>query len=423
MKKIILLILCPIIWQSAETLSAQDSYSLDRCIRTGIENNTDFRRAILEVEIRRSDLASAKMAFLPTFSADLHNTLGFKERLSFSNFSSLTVSGSMTLFKGWSLQHERHAATLELDAVEHFVAGEKAALTIAIIRAYVEVLLAKEELNLAEKEYNISVLEYDKTEILVKEGAESIAALSEIETQLSADRYSMTEAICRIKSRKMELIQLLGLAYSPSFDIEDLPREAISPPSPITASTIEIAASSNPKVLYAVGRADAGKSSVNATIGYFLPEIRLSGSYSANIGKINRKLDSGIGITISIPLFDGGTAISRAKTAKISLKEKRIEVEKARRAVEAEIEGTIIESDNAFERYLAGTESVKSLEKLVELSKIKYDCGASTILEYIMARNKLAKARISTTEAKWQFILNKKILETYLEIGKYKNEN
>lgn len=389
---------------------------LEECIRTGFARNTGYRQNGIEAENLKKELSTATLAMIPTVTATLDNELKWHNGFPpFSDLSTVGVSGRITVFKGLSLQNERARAKTEYKLAPVYLKGKRQALASSIIEAYIRILLDKEALNLAQSNCSTSLLERDKTQLLVKGGAQPASALAQMEAQLAGDRASVTEAECRIRTDKLELLQLLDLPYDPEFDILPLDDGSEAPPLSLEKEEIKSAAASNPETIYSEGLIRSSRFALRAAIGAATPEIFLSGNYSATVGAKSMRNVSYLGFGISIPILSSGQTYSRIKNARLNLKAAELQAYTAARKVEAEIERLVAEAENSYSKLLASRTNVSSLERLLEINRAKYEKGASSVLDYTIAKNNLVKAEAELLEAKWQYIFQRKVLELYLD--------
>lgn len=392
----------------------QAQVSLEECLRTGFARNAGYRQNKLEAESRKDALTASYLAMLPTVSASLDNELTWHGFPPFSKMSSVGISGRVTLFKGLSIQSERARAQQEYDIAPIYLEGKRQDLASAIIEAYIRILLDKEALTLAQANCATALMERDRTQLLVKGGAQPASALAQMEAQLAGDRASVTEAECRIKTDKLELLQLLDLPFSSTFDILPLDEDVSEPPLPLPSDRIETAVATSPKTVYARGAVKSSRWALRAAIGAFTPEVFLSGSYGATAGEYARRDVSYLGVGISIPLVTSGTAFARISGARLSLKAAELEAYSTAKSVETEIGRLSVEAENSYSKLLSCRTNVESLERLLEINKAKYEKGASSVLDYTIAKNNLVKAQSGLLEAKWQYVFQRKVLDLYL---------
>lgn len=394
---------------------AEAQTSLEECLRTGFARNTGYRQNLLEAESRRNALAARRLAMLPTITATLDEEITWHKNPSFSDVAAAGFSGKVVLFNGLSIQNERISAKLEYNLAPIYLEGKRQDLASSIIEAYIRILLDKEALILAESNCATSLLERDKTQLLVKGGAQPASALAQMEAQLAGDRASVTEARSRTTTDKLALQQLLDLPYSSSFEILPLDEDTEDPPPPLPIDAIDAAVQSNPKTIYAEGMVKSSRAALRAAKGSVSPEIFFTGSYSGTFGAESHRTGAYMGIGVSLPILTSGAVYSRISSAKLSLKAAQLEAYATARNVEAEIGRLAVEAENSYSKLLSCRTNVESLQRLLQINQAKYEKGACSILDYTIAKNNLVKAETGLLEAKWQYIFQRKVLDLYLD--------
>ena len=389
--------------------------SLDECLRAGFARNTGYRQNRLETENMRASLAASRLAMLPTVSASFDNDFYWHKFPPFTKTPSVGISGKVVLFKGLTIHNEIAAAKIECKLAPVYLEGKRQDLASSIIEAYIQILLDKEALTLATSNCATSLLERDKTRQLTSGGAQPASALAQMEAQLAGDRASVTEAVCRVKTDILSLLQLLDLPYDSSFDILPLDEDLENPPAPLSREVMERAVLSNPKTVYAEGRVKSGKAALKAAKGALSPEIFISGAYGATLGKGHHRDVSYLSIGIALPILTSGETYSGIRGARLSLKAAELEAYTTERKVEAELERLSLEAENSYSKLLSCRTNVASLARLLEINRAKYEKGACSILDYTVAKNNLVKAETGLLEAKWQYIFQKKLLDLYLD--------
>ena len=97
----------------------------------------------------------------------------------------------------------------------------------------------------------------------------------------------------------------------------------------------------------------------------------------------------------------------------MSLETARLTAEKIQTQVLEEIRSAGIEAENCLQQYLSSEETLQAMQNLLEITEAKYNLGAATALDYIVARNKRLKAVSNFLQAKWQYIFQLQLLERY----------
>lgn len=67
----------------------------------------------------------------------------------------------------------------------------------------------------------------------------------------------------------------------------------------------------------------------------------------------------------------------------------------------------------AYENYFILQEQVDAYEQSYEVNEIRFTNGVSNIVEYIISKNNLDRARINLANAKYEYLIRVKVLEYY----------
>lgn len=158
---------------------AQELWTMDRCMQFAVEHSVSIRRQNMENNQRAYDAKTAKLAFLPTVSAQISGQYSWGRNINpetntyntittFNNYYS--INAEMSLFDGGRtlnafrrarLAHANSETTLQK------LADEKA---IAIMTKFVEAIYNEKSINLAERKLSDSKALLYKTQRLYELG-------------------------------------------------------------------------------------------------------------------------------------------------------------------------------------------------------------------------------------------------------------
>ena len=159
-----------------------------------------------------------------------------------------------------------------------------------------------------------------------------------------------------------------------------------------------------------------------AAKGLFLPSLSASAGYgtfysSTNEEPFRTQLDENrnpsVALRLTIPIFDSWQAAAQLKKSRLALDMARLTAEKIQTQVLEEIRSAGIEAENCLQQYLSSEETLHAMQRLLEITEAKYNLGAATALDYIVARNKRLKAATDFLQAKWQYLFQLRLLERY----------
>ena len=245
-----------------------------------------------------------------------------------------------------------------------------------------------------------------------------------MEAQVAADRSSMVEAECAVRSAAQALMQLMNLPCDTAFSIDDgFGEEPVRERIPlITASQVDDWAAHDPRTLRSGAILSEKQHLLNAAKGGFLPTVNLTagyGTYYSSSGEesfrkqLSENRNPSIGVSVVIPVFDGLQAASALRTSRTNLRLAELGAAQVRKEIDSEIRSCAVEAENCRQKYLSARETVQAMKSLLDVTEAKYGLGASTALDYLIARNNHYKAVSDYLRAKWQYLFQIKMLERY----------
>ena len=402
----------------ATRLPAQEPWSLDRCIRYALEHNLDLQEKNVETDIQRAELLQRRLAHLPLLSAQL------EQEYNGGRATSASVSASLPLFEGFSRHFQRLSAQKGVEVAMLETQDLRIALETDITRAYLELMLAKQMLNYACESHATIVRQRDRTAQLVEAGSQPKSALSEMEAQVAAERAEMVTAECRVRTATLALTRLMNLPPDTPFATgERFGQDSVAVRvTLITDSQAERYLQTDPRIRGAQARIAQLRHQESAAKGGFLPSISLTAGYGTFYSstldtpfktQLDENRNHSVSLNLNIPIFNAWQNATALKKSRLALELARLDAEKMRTAVRDEIRSTGIEADNCLQRYLSSEETLQAMQQLLDVTEAKYNLGAATALDYIVARNKRFKAATDYLQAKWQYLFQLKLLERY----------
>jgi len=419
-------------WASA--LSAQESWPLERCIQYALEHNLDLQEKKLGVNIRRTELTQRRLAHLPVISAQVAQEYNWGRsvdvqelviiRNALTRATGASVQAVLPLFNGLSRHYQRLSAQKAVEVARFEVEDLRIALETDITRAYLELMLAKQMLNYTRESLATIIRQRERTAQLVKAGSQPRSALSEMEAQVAAERAEMVTAECRVRTATLSLTRLMNLpADIPFATGERFGQDSVAiRVSLISDSQVESYLQNDPRIRGARARIAELQHQESAAKGSFFPSLSVSASYGTFYSstadtpfrtQLDENRNPSVSLNLSIPIFNAWQAASSLKKSRLALEIARLDAQKVRTAVRDEIRSTRIETDNCLQQFLSSEETLQAMQQLLDVTEAKYNLGAATALDYIVARNKHFKAATDYLQAKWQYLFQLKLLERY----------
>ncbi|MDR1984806.1 MAG: TolC family protein [Prevotellaceae bacterium] len=431
MKSKILIILFIFVYS---TVSAQKQWTLQECIRYAKENSITVKMQQISQQNQEIRVNTAKNQRLPNLTATANQTFSFGRGASpadnsyqslNSGSTSLSVSTSVPVFTGFQIPNSIAAAKLDLHAVIADFEKAREDIELAVISAYLQILYNKELLEITKNQNELSIQQLNRIEEMYKLGKASEAQVYEIKSQTANDALAIVQAKNDLQLSVLALTQLLELKSPEGFDIE-------------TPNTdMDFLLPSNPEQTYANAlttraavRADeyrlasSAKAVKVAQSGYY-PQLSFGAGYSNNYYKINglsnlslsQQLKNNeskyLGFYLNIPIFNRFETRNNIRAAKLSVKNQELQLENTKKNLYKEIQQAYYNATGAHEKYKSAETALESAKKAYEFAKEKFENGRSTTYEFNDARTNLMKSEANLSQAKYDYIFRKKILDFY----------
>lgn len=272
------------------SLTAQDVWTLERCIEYAWANNLTVQKQNIEVSRSGNQLMQDKLAFIPSLSASLGHNLNWGRSVDLQNLeiihnklsqsTSASANASIYLLDGlsklYSLRSSRKSMEISIQEVERL----KGEISVSIAQSYLQILLSQEILTAAKESFASISEQRDRTALLVEAGSQPYSSLLEIESQLASERVQVVTAQNQVTANTLALQQLLDLPYSAGFRIA-VPDIGAALDTYIGENTEDVYASAQslPVIQSARLALDKGDIDLKNAQGQYWPKISLSASY------------------------------------------------------------------------------------------------------------------------------------------------
>ena len=398
------------------------------CLDRAIATNTDIRQTLLSILEADEDIASAKDAWLPTvdFSTNHGYTNypvpgnGGKGNIYNSNYG---VNASWTVWEGNARKYRLESA--ELIRRQQQFAGEDIMreIQIGILQAYLNILYSEEAINIAAKTLEVSTSQTERMRRLVESGRESKVSLAQIESQMAQDQYNLTKAQSDLATNKLNLKKLLvlGLEYDLNVVNIDFPDSEVNAPLPPMSETYLAATGWLPSLKSNSISSEIYANDVKIAKATSVPNISLQGGIGTGYTtggrdwgyQMGHGLNENIGVSLSIPVYDGNKTKRAVAKARLASMEAEISRDQILNDLAQTIESLYIDAANARAKYNSGIVQLEAMDETSRLVDRQFELGLVNPLELLTAHNNLLNARLEQLQNKYMAILSAKTIEFY----------
>ena len=214
-----------------------------------------------------------------------------------------------------------------------------------------------------------------------------------LETQLENERQRLELAKSDIERTKLILINALGINFDLNLLLTDelkVPEE----PVPTQDSAMEVALTKRPEMKAQEQRVRVSTLSLSSIKGERLPSLQAQGDYGLIGNQFNNSLTTyNVGVTLSIPIFDGGQREGRIGESRSQLLQEEIKMNLVSRQITMELREALVTLTSAKEQYRIAKEGLKAAMTEVQLARERFRLLSSNSLELSNALFSLVRAK------------------------------
>ena len=375
--------------------------SLKDAIEAALDKNPNVRLYKERIEAARGVSRTQLGALLPNLasSAKYNNQTFFQGTIGGAPvrsqpFDIADARGtlSQSLFS-WSLIERWRASRAALAVSEGESDTTKNDTMATVALNYLEVLRNSE----TEAARTANVELYKELVVFIKSrqsgGMATGLDTARLETQLENERQRLELAKSDVERTKLILINALGINFDLKLVLTDelkVPDE----PVPTQEYAMDVALTKRPEMKVQEQRVQVSKLTLSSIKGERLPSLQAQGDY----GLIGNKADStlstyNVGVTLSIPIFDGGQREGRIGESRSQLLQEEIKMNLVTRQITMELREALVTLTSAKEQLRIAKDGLKAALTEVQLARERFRVLSSNSLELSNALFSLVRAR------------------------------
>ncbi|MEW5845169.1 MAG: TolC family protein [Bacteroidota bacterium] len=439
MKKSIFPIL--VILTITSSVFSQEPWTLERCIEYALANNIQVKQQELNVKVNEVNLLQSKMEALPTLNINGNHSYSFglvtnyitntKESLN-TQATSFSISTGIPIYNGFQLTNTRKQNQFDLKASVADVEKVKNNIALTIASLYLQILYQQELVEIAKRQVELSKMQLERTKVLVSAGSLPEGNLYEVEALVASDELQLVNTQNQLNLSYLNLTQLLELKSTEGFQIAKPVIPAVDSVKLMNENPAQIFSTAEgimPQIQSARYKLQSSEIGLKIAKGGLQPRLSLGANYNSGaqfriqdnydftgdpfFTQIKNNASKSIGLSLSIPIFNGLSARSRVSTARIGLMNAQLALESERNALYKDIQQAYADAIAAEKKLQASLKSKTASEESFRYTQNKFNIGLVTALDFTTAKNKLAQAETDLLQAKYELIFKTKILEFY----------
>jgi len=445
-----------------------EKLTLQQCIQIALENNNDVQRRQVTSGIAKANWQNAKGYVIPTLNGDANS--GIQNGRSIdpytntysnqtTNFSNYGLTTSLTIFNAFAIQNNIKQNKLAFKASEFDVQQSKDVIALNVILQYLQILTNEDLLSAAMQQKDVSQKQVERLDILNQEGNISPNLLYDLKGEFANNQLTVVNALNDYETARVLLAQLLNIPYNKNRQVERLVLSDLASDNTNSSDSIYQAALQNLAIVKAaelrkssaiygvktyrsqayptlyisgglftnysslattqefVNSSDVETSSYVVNDGDKLPVIAKQDNFTAHKiaygNQFSNNFNSSVSLGLSIPIFNNFRNKTQIRTAVLQEKDAEIVLNTTKVQLQQNVEQAYINVTSAKSRFATLTEQVEAYKESFRVSEIKFNAGAITSVDYLIAKNNLDQSNLNLIIAKYDYVLRSMLLDYY----------
>ena len=400
-------------------------FTLDDCLRYAVSNNYERQTMELSHKSQELSLAQTKKQRLPSVSMSVsegysHNTKGG------AMSGSAGINASMPIYNGGEINVSIEQESLRTEQSQLELTRFDDNLSINILQAFLSVLGNQELLK-----YQKSVLKSSRE--AMKQGYVKYETGSIVESdylllvaQYASDTNNVVDTQISIDNSLLNLKVLLSMEPELNLaivypDTSAINEMALLPPM---NEAIERSVAYSPDLKISGYDIEIAQKSLRIAKAAQLPSLNLNAGLNTghdgftDFGtQLGERFSQNVGVSLNIPIYSRGANRIKTKQNELSLQQSQLDYERnaltLRQTVAQEYQNVV----SAYNSFVVSSQSKDAYLKSFEAYNSRFLFGSITAVELLQQQNNYLNALNKYIQAKYSFILERKILDVYMGNG------
>jgi len=313
------------------------------------------------------------------------------------------ISGSQAIFDFGSIRRFQ-AARSGVAAAKSDVASTEEEVAARVARAYLLGIRADADVETARANVTLSQAVLSQAENQKQAGTGTGIEITRAKVQLANDRQQLLVAENARRSAHLQLLRAMNVQLDIELELTD--KLGYIPVDKITLEEARAQAMATRPDFKAQQQREAGaKLSASATKLERLPSLGFFGDYGSIGSSIfdNALPTRTYGVTLRIPVFDGGRRDARRAEAASQYRAETVRTKDLREQIELEIRLALDTLRSAEEQVTVAREGLELSENELAQARRRYDAGVANSLEVTDAQTRLERARDNQTQSLYNY--------------------
>jgi outer membrane protein TolC len=385
------------------------SLAWTQCEVQAQKNNPDLAFAWAKLNESKADKAVTQSGALPQISANLSASTQKRTAATRSESYDYGVSAQQLLFNGFKTIYDIRAQQANVSAAAYNYAVVSSSVRLNLRTAFIDLLNAQESVKVFTDIAKRRKQELDSVALRYQGGAENRGSLFKAQANWAEAQYNLVSAQRDQELSQRRLEQVMGWEqFTPISVTEDFNLGTADRTEPPFEDMIK----SNPFLRQLVAQKEAARLGVKSAQADFFPQIYAN----AGAGKIDaswppRQNSWSAGLSVSLPLFEGGLQQAQLARAKAILDQAQAQQRSGQNSVLFILVNAWIQWQNSMDNVAVQEKFLIAARERAKIAEVEYTAGLMSFNEWIIIEDELVNAQKSflnvqtnalMTEASWR---------------------
>ena len=288
-------------------------------------------------------------------------------------------------------------------------------------QAYSSTLLAKEAFNVYKEVYENAVKNYEETQKKYNVQKASELDLTRAKTTVANAVPNVYNAESSVILSLWQLKAILGVDLDANIDVAGVLEDHSEHMFYDIHQHDSVSLENNTTMKQLAIQAEQLAQTVKMQKYAYIPTLAAQFSFSMNAMTNDFNFSqyrwtpySYVGVSLSIPIFSGGKRLNDVRQAKNRYSQVQLQTMDTERNLKIAIRQSLNTMETNMKSYYAAKEAVSTAQKGYDIAERSYQVGRSTLIELNDAQLALTQAKLSESQAIYNFIIAKSQLEQSL---------
>ncbi|MFA6610185.1 MAG: TolC family protein [Candidatus Omnitrophota bacterium] len=396
----------------ASGICAEESLEWKECVKEAKAKHPDLMSAMEIVKQYKADKEITRSVVLPQISGSADRTTtqnpsGGGTSSSMVSASSAKrkpstsyeydVTGQQLLFDGFKTSFELSGAERDIISSIYNYDVTSSNIRLRLRTAFAYLLSAQELLTVTEEIEKRRKQNLELVKLRYEGGREHRGSLLTAEADLAQAIYDVNQAGRNIYYSQRRLTKELGrssfepMSAKGSLEVDDL--YAARP-------DFDMLSDETPLLRQLIAQKESAKFGLKSAYADFFPQVYVSGSLgNTNTSWPPDKNEWSGGLSLSLPIFDGGNMIASVSKAKAVLGQAKDDERSGRDGVILTLTDTWTQLQNTIENVSVQKKFLEATEERAKIARAEYSIGLMSFDNWIIIENNLVSAKKSFVNA------------------------